>query len=139
MQYMAYELAHLMIQPMRLACKTLKHHAELPLSQFAAGGTIAKQVSAMCEVFEGVTRRYGKPEWGITDTTIHGLKVPVEEETVWSKPFCNLVHFDRSEGIVGKRYDPKLLIVAPMSGHYATLLRGTVNEMIKEHNVYVTD
>jgi poly-beta-hydroxyalkanoate depolymerase len=50
MQYMAYELAHLMIQPMRLACKTLKHHAGLPLSQFA-GGTIAKQVSAMCEVF----------------------------------------------------------------------------------------
>lgn len=138
MQYMAYELAHLMIQPMRLACRTLKHQAELPISQFA-GGTMAKHVSAMCEVFEGVTRRYGKPEWGITDTTIHGLTVPVQEETVWRKPFCNLVHFDRSEAVVGKRYDPKLLIVAPMSGHYATLLRGTVKEMIKEHNVYITD
>lgn len=138
MQYMAYELAHLMIQPMRLACRTLKQQAELPFSQFASR-TIAKHVSAMCEVFEGVTRRYGKPEWGITSTTVHGLKVPVQEETVWSKPFCNLVHFDRSEAVVGKRYDPKLLIIAPMSGHYATLLRGTVKEMIKEHNVYVTD
>ena len=138
MQYMAYEIAHLMIQPMRLACRTLKHQAELPLSRFAVG-PFARQVSAMCEVFEGVTRRYGKPEWGISETTVHGLKVPVNEEVVWRKPFCNLVHFDRSEAVVGKRYDPKLLIVAPMSGHYATLLRGTVAEMIKEHNVYVTD
>ncbi|MGE0855851.1 MAG: polyhydroxyalkanoate depolymerase [Hyphomicrobiaceae bacterium] len=138
MQYVAYELAHMMLQPTRLATRTLKHFLDLPFCQYA-GGTFAKQVSAICEVFEGVTRRYGKPEWDIHETTLHGLKVPVNEETVWSRPFCNLVHFDRSEAVVGKRYDPKLLIVAPMSGHYATLLRGTVREMIKEHNVYVTD
>ncbi len=138
MQYVAYELAHMFIQPMRLAAKALKHSADMPFNPI--GKTpMMRHVSAACEVFEGVTRRYGKPEWGIDETTIHGLKVPVREETVLSKPFCNLVHFDRPEEIVGKRYDPKVLIVAPMSGHYATLLRGTVKEMIKEHNVYVTD
>jgi len=65
--------------------------------------------------------------------------VPVKEEVVLSKPFCNLVHFDRDEAIVGKRYDPKVLLIAPMSGHYATLLRGTVKSMIQEHNLYITD
>lgn len=138
MQYMAYELAHAMIQPMRLATKFLKQHADLSKS-LSGSPTWANHISAMCEVFEGLTRRYGKPDWGITETTVHGLVVPVNEEVVWRKPFCNLVHFDRSEEVVGKRYDPKLLIIAPMSGHYATLLRGTVCEMIKEHNVYVTD
>ena len=98
-----------------------------------------KSISAACEVFEGITRRYGKPEFGIADTKIHGLTVPVREETVWSKPFCNLIHFDRDEKVCGKRYDPKVLLVAPMSGHYATLLRGTVQAMIPEHNLYITD
>lgn len=137
-QYLAYELAHMMIQPMRIAAKMVKQQAELPFNPFAKT-PMMRQLAAACEVFEGVTRRYGKPDWGITTTRIHGLEVPVREETVLSKPFCNLVHFDRPEEIVGKRYDPKVLIVAPMSGHYATLLRGTVAEMIKEHNVYVTD
>jgi poly(3-hydroxybutyrate) depolymerase len=63
----------------------------------------------------------------------------VREEVVLQKTFCNLLHFDRDEAVVGKRYDPKVLIIAPMSGHYATLLRGTVQEMIKEHNTYITD
>ena len=138
MQYLAYEFTHMMIQPMRLAAKAVKAQAELPFNPFAKT-PMMRHVAAACEVFEGVTRRYGKPEWGIASTRIHGLEVPVREETVLSKPFCNLVHFDRPEEIVGKRYDPKVLIVAPMSGHYATLLRGTVAEMIKEHNVYITD
>lgn len=137
-QYLAYELAHMMIQPMRIAAKMVKQQAELPFNPFAKT-PMMRQLAAACEVFEGVTRRYGKPDWGITSTRIHGLEVPVREETVMSKPFCNLVHFDRAEEVVGKRHDPKVLIVAPMSGHYATLLRGTVAEMIKEHNVYVTD
>ncbi|MCB1522001.1 MAG: polyhydroxyalkanoate depolymerase [Hyphomicrobiaceae bacterium] len=138
MQYLSYELAHMVVQPMRMVARAMKQQAEMPFNPLAKT-PIMRQVSAACEVFEGVTRRYGKPEWGIETTTIHGLEVPVREEMVLAKPFCNLVHFDRPEEIVGKRYDPKLLIVAPMSGHYATLLRGTVQEMIKEHNVYVTD
>ncbi len=56
-----------------------------------------------------------------------------------SKPFCNLLHFQRDENVLGKRHDPKVLIVAPMSGHYASLLRGTVKAMLPEHDVYITD
>jgi poly(3-hydroxybutyrate) depolymerase len=138
MQYYAYEVAHAMLQPLRLSIQALKGYLESP---FNPVGTSAwgKNVLAACEVFEGVTRRYGKPEFGITETRVGGLTVPVREEVVLKKTFCNLLHFDRDETVVGKRYDPKVLLVAPMSGHYATLLRGTVEALIKEHNLYITD
>ncbi|MEM1371282.1 MAG: polyhydroxyalkanoate depolymerase [Pseudomonadota bacterium] len=100
---------------------------------------VGKNLSAACEVFEGLTRRYGKPEWDIHETSIFGLKVPIEIETVRESTFCNLIRFKRDETVAGRRDDPKVLIVAPMSGHYATLLRGTVQSMIQEHDVYVTD
>jgi poly(3-hydroxybutyrate) depolymerase len=137
-QYLAYEMTHLFIQPLRMAAQAIKYQADSQFCRFA-NPEFSSHISAICEVFEGVTRRYGKPAWGIKETRVHGLTVPINEEIVWRSPFCNLVHFDRDETVVGKRYDPKVLIIAPMSGHYATLLRGTVKEMIKEHNVYVTD
>ncbi len=56
---------------------------------------------------------------------------------VWQRPFCNLIHFERA--LDRPRNDSKLLIVAPMSGHYATLLRGTVEAMLPKHEVYITD
>ena len=62
----------------------------------------------------------------------------VTEKVVWSRPFCNLIHFERDVP-AGRRPDPKLLIVAPMSGHYATLLRGTVEAMLPHADVYITD
>jgi poly(3-hydroxybutyrate) depolymerase len=138
MQYQAYEFAHVLLQPLRFAMKAMKSQLELPFNPLA-GTAWAKNVLAACEVFEGVTRRYGKPEFGITQTKVGGLTVPVREEVVMRKTFCNLLHFDRDETVVGKRYDPKVLLIAPMSGHYATLLRGTVQAMIKEHNLYITD
>ncbi|HPG23419.1 MAG TPA: polyhydroxyalkanoate depolymerase, partial [Amaricoccus sp.] len=61
------------------------------------------------------------------------------EEVVWSKPFCKVLHFRRDLAAVEARNDPKVLMVAPMSGHYATLLRGTVEAMLPEHEVYITD
>jgi poly(3-hydroxybutyrate) depolymerase len=63
----------------------------------------------------------------------------VVEETVWSRPFAALLHFRRDSAAAEGRRDPKVLIVAPMSGHYATLLRGTVEAMLPEHDVFVTD
>jgi len=138
MHYYTYELTHAFLHPVRLMTQALKAQVEGPFNPFA-NTEFAKNIAAACEVFEGMTRRYGKPEFGIKETRIHGLSVPVREEIVMKKPFCNLLHFDRDEAIVGKRYDPKVLLIAPMSGHYATLLRGTVEAMIKEHNLYVTD
>ncbi|MCC7251669.1 polyhydroxyalkanoate depolymerase [Hyphomicrobium sp.] len=138
MHYYTYELAHALLHPVRLMTRAVKAQIETPLNPFAST-EFAKNIAAACEVFEGMTRRYGKPEFGIKETKVHGLTVPVREEIVLKKTFCNLLHFDRDETVVGKRYDPKVLIIAPMSGHYATLLRSTVQEMIKEHNTYITD
>lgn len=136
--YESYELAHRVMAPLRWGAQGLKMQLQSPFNPFR-NLLLPRMMAASCELFENVTRRYGKPEWGIKETKIFGMPVPINEQIVYSKPFCNLVHFDREEKVIGRRYDPKVLIVAPLSGHYATLLRGTVEAMIREHNVYVTD
>ena len=138
MNYYAYEMAHAALSPMRMAAKGMRLGLGMPMNPLAQM-PMAKSIAAACEVFEGVTMRYGKPDFGISETKIHGLTVPIREEVVWSKPFCNMLHFARDEAVCGKRHDPKVLLVAPMSGHYATLLRGTVKSMIAEHDLYITD
>lgn len=138
MKYQTYELAHTLLRPWRAQTQWLQRACSNPFNPLAHT-EIGRKVAASCEVFESLTRRYGKPTWGLTETSVVGLPVPVREEIVKSTPFCDLLHFDRDEKVVGKRYDPKVLVVAPMSGHYATLLRGTVAAMIQEHNLYITD
>lgn len=105
-----------------------------PLSQTEMGRTL----SASLELFERVTRRYGKPEFGLPTTVVDGKTVAVTEEIVWQKPFCHLVHFQRDLP-ASRPADQKILIVAPMSGHYATLLRGTVEALLPHAEVYITD
>jgi len=138
MQYHAYEMAHALIAPMRAGAHVLR---ELNSSVFnpLAHTPIGKSVAAACHVFEGVTRRYGKPEFGIDETMIDGLPVRITEEVACYRPFGDLLHFKREVGSARPLDDPKVLIIAPMSGHYATLLRGTVRAMVAEHDVYVTD
>jgi len=138
MKYHAYELMHAFISPMRFGARNLRHQIGAPFNPWSET-PFAKSVSAACEVFEDVTRRYGKPEWGIDKTKIHGQPVPVREDVILHKPFCNLIHFARDESVIGQRHDPKVLLIAPMSGHYATLLRGTVKAMLPEHEVFITD
>ncbi|MDO9384345.1 MAG: polyhydroxyalkanoate depolymerase [Hyphomicrobiaceae bacterium] len=138
MNYHAYELAHAMLSPMRMGVETFKAGINFPFNPFSRT-PLARSMSAACELFENVTRRYGKPHFGIQSVKMGGLDVPIHEEIVLRKPFCNLLHFDRDRAIAGDRYDPKVLLVAPMSGHYATLLRGTVEAMLPEHNLYITD
>ncbi len=138
MNYYAYEMAHAFMSPVRFGVQALRQTLDWPMNPMSR--TIAgKNMRAACEVFENITRRYGKPAFGIKSTKISGLTVPIREEIVLSKPFCNLIRFGRDEAETGKRYDPKVLIIAPMSGHYATLLRGTVQAMLPEHDVYITD
>ncbi|MGI9480465.1 MAG: polyhydroxyalkanoate depolymerase [Hyphomicrobiaceae bacterium] len=138
MKYHAYELAHAIVSPWRMASQSLRYQLDFPFNPFSAL-PLSRSLSAACRVFERVTNRYGKPEWGIEETVVDGETVPVRIETVRKKSFCNLIHFERDESVTGTRNDPKVLLVAPMSGHYATLLRGTVQAMIREHEVYVTD
>ena len=138
MLYHAYELTHAAVTPFRAAAQlganALRNPAN-PLSQ-----TIGfRATSAAFEMFVNATRRYGKPEFGIETTEIAGEIAPIEEEVVLRKPFCDLLHFKRKSVLAHARNDPKVLILAPLSGHFATLLRGTVESMLPEHDVYITD
>ncbi|MFV0297216.1 MAG: polyhydroxyalkanoate depolymerase [Hyphomicrobiaceae bacterium] len=138
MQYHFYEMAHTMNLPGRLAARNLKRVLNHPLNPF--GQLLpARHMAAACEVYEKLSQRYGKPEWGITEALMQGYPVAVSEEVVLETPFCELRRFKRDESVIGRRDDPKVLLVAPMSGHYATLLRGTAQAMVSEHNLYVTD
>lgn len=138
MKYHAYELAHAIISPWRMASQGLRYQLDFPLNPFS-GLPLSRSLSAACAVFERITDRYGKPEWGIEHTTVDGVQTAVTMNRVFQKPFCDLMHFKRDLSKAGHRQDPKVLLVAPMSGHYATLLRGTVEAMLPEHEVYITD
>jgi poly(3-hydroxybutyrate) depolymerase len=142
MLYQIYEFNRAVIAPMRAAAHLTHHMVTSPYNPFSYTMT-GRHIAAASELFESITRRYGKPNFGITGTAIEGALVGVREEIVWWDTFCDLRHFRRHEGTlraIGRREpDPRVLIVAPMSGHYATLLRGTVEAMLPDHDVYITD
>jgi poly(3-hydroxybutyrate) depolymerase len=100
---------------------------------YASGSPL---IAAALDVFAHAAAPRGKPEFGLHQTTVRGKKVKVHEEILVREPFGQLKRFVRA-GVAEK--DPPLLIVAPMSGHYATLLRGTVERMLPKHDVYITD
>lgn len=102
-----------------------------PLSYSGMGPIVASAL----DVFAHASAPRGKPQFGLESTVVDGRTVTVREEIVLRKPFGQLKRF-RREGVEGS---PRLLIVAPMSGHYATLLRGTVERMLPRHDVYITD
>ncbi|HEY7385269.1 MAG TPA: polyhydroxyalkanoate depolymerase [Beijerinckiaceae bacterium] len=137
--YYWYEAAHLMLSPARAASdatQLLFQNPINPLSHTPYGRTVA----ATCELFERTTRRYGKPSFGIASTTVAGRPAAVSERVVWERPFGRVISFDRALTADQQvQPHPKLLMVAPMSGHYATLLRGTVEAFLPNHHVYITD
>jgi poly(3-hydroxybutyrate) depolymerase len=98
-------------------------------------GSMGPIAAASLDVFAHAAAPRGKPEFGITETKVGKKSVPVTEEVALRLPFGQLKHF-RKTGVTGQ---PRLLIVAPMSGHYATLLRGTVERMLPKHDVFITD
>jgi poly(3-hydroxybutyrate) depolymerase len=135
--YFFYEAAHTALAPARAfnsAMGALYKSNLNPMSATPFGRTMA----AATEMFERTTRRYGKPIFDLPKTTIDGIEVAVTEKILWYKPFCQLIHFERALPPRHKN-QPKVLIVAPMSGHYATLLRGTVEAFLPTHEVYITD
>ena len=138
LSYYWYEAARIMTTPARLAADMAKYSLQNPGNPLSYS-PYARSVQAACEMFERVTRRYGKPSFGLTSTMVDGVSVPVSERVVWERPFCRIVTFDRGFVRGPAEPQPKILIVAPMSGHYATLLRGTVEAMLPNHQVFITD
>ena len=134
MLYELHEMTHAAIAPWRIAAEAnqyLLRHYMNPLA-YTQGG---RAVAAALELFEANVRPYRKPPFGLHTTKIDGKDVPVHERIVARRPFCQLKHFQRE----ARRDDPRLLMVAPLSGHYATLLRGTVQAMLPDHEIYITD
>ncbi len=134
MLYNAYELQRSMLAGASALANFSAGLLNNPANPFAyfGGGPI---LASALEVFAHASAPRGKPEFGLTRTIIDGKPVEVHEDVVLRKPFGQLKHFVR-DGVEG---GPKLLIVAPMSGHYATLLRGTVERMLPVADVYITD
>jgi poly(3-hydroxybutyrate) depolymerase len=136
--YHWFELSHAAVRPARVAADTFRLFLSNPFNPFTHT-SIGKHTVAALEVFERTTRRYGKPEFAIATTTVDARSVGVVEEVVWQRPFCRLIHFKRDVAPERAARDPRLLIVAPMSGHFATLLRGTVETFLPNHEVFITD
>ncbi len=142
MLYTLYEMGHAALTPARAAAQATQKFYSSPLNPMSQ--TLpARSVAAAAELFQSVTRRYGKPEWGLDSTQIDGEEVAIRPHVDWTSPWCDLVHFERDpvrrQKLRGDAIDPKVLIVAPLSGHFATLLRGTVEAFLPEHEVYITD
>ena len=134
MNYQAYDYiarsGQLMSEGFRLINDAISH----PTNPFSYTWT-GRMASATLETAMRVTQRYDKIGFNIKSVEIDGKTIAVSEEVVIAKPFCNLIHFNRSE-LVAKN---KVLLVAPLSGHHATLLKGTVEALLPNHEVYITD
>jgi len=138
MLYHWYELGHAAVKPARVASHSIGLFFNNPFNPLTHT-SMGRHAAAACEVFERTTRRYDKPEFDLPTTTVDGETVAVTEETVWQRSFCRLKKFSRDIDPERAARDPKILLIAPMSGHYATLLRGTVETLLPDHEVYITD
>ena len=134
MMYQAYQAQSDLMWPLRTMAKL-----SVPMLQDAtfgiAGQPTARQAAAVCRVLELAEVTHRRPPWRIDHVMVKGEPIPVVEEVVWSTPFATLLRFAKP----GVAPQPKVLVVAPMSGHFATLLRDTVRTVLQDHDVYVTD
>ena len=134
MLYDMHEMHHAAISPVRFVAEAFQHFYSNPWVP-AAYTRFGRTMAAGCELLERTTRKYKKPEFGLASTVIDGETVTVREAPALRTDFCTLLHFTQN----CERQDPRVLVVAPMSGHYATLLRGTVEALLPDHDVYITD
>jgi poly(3-hydroxybutyrate) depolymerase len=133
MLYQAYEFQRLLAHPVRLWANALEEVYTSPYNPWS-DTWFGKSVAAGAEIVSRLTANYGKPAFGLQTTRVGDETVAVNEEILLRKPFCQLLRFRATPP-----RDPKVLLVAPMSGHYATLLRGTVEALLPDHDVHITD
>src|SRR3981081_3097614 len=122
MLYYAYEFQRQLAKPVRLWADALVQLYSSPSTRVAVRWC-GKSMAASAEIVAHLTQNYAKPEFGLKTTQVGNETVAVNEEILLRKPFCQLVHFHRDT----MQRDPKVLVVAPMSGHFATRLRGHVD------------
>ena len=134
MMYQAYQAQSDLMWPLRTLARM-----SLPMLQDAsfglAGQPALRQAAAACRVLELAEVTHKRPPWRIDQVVVKGESIAVVEEVVLTTPFATLLRFRKP----GAPVQPKVLVVAPMSGHFATLLRDTVRTVLQDHDVYVTD
>src|SRR5919201_4878034 len=124
MLYSLYEAQHMALAPLRFMAEWSRGWFGQPFSPLAHW-PLSRRLAASSDLFLRVTERYEKPQWNLRD---------VEVEVAEEKPFCRLLHFKQASA-----KHRKVLVVAPLSGHHATLLRDTVRSLLAEHEVWITD
>ncbi len=142
MLYQLYETQRAMLSPFaEFASASAKLYSH-PLSPFNHT-PMAQRVAAGLDLMHRLAKEYEKPEFGITSATVGSVQVAVQEQQVLVKPFCRLLRFkrftDNPKALAAMKSQPSVLVVAPLSGHHATLLRDTVRSLLHDHKVYITD
>src|SRR5215469_10964390 len=134
MLYQAYQVQADAFAPFRALAQASTEFLNHPWLAFR-DHPVLRHAAATAEMVSraGVSAR--RPEFGIAKTIVAGREIAVREVPVLKTPFCTLLHFRKDSAVE----QPRVLLVAPLSGHFATLLRGTVETLLKDHDVYVTD
>jgi poly(3-hydroxybutyrate) depolymerase len=144
MLYSTYHAQHTLLEPWRAMARSFSeglHHvlpegpSESSLPEVLAGGVMSRTLAAASEVFSRLRLTHARPDFDIPSVVSSGVEYPVVEEAVMTTPFATLLRFRRE----GAPEQPRVLLVAPMSGHFATLLRDTVRTLMQDHDVYITD
>jgi poly(3-hydroxybutyrate) depolymerase len=140
MLYQLHEMNRTLLSPLVQWAEASSKLFTNPVSPFAHT-PFAQRIAAGYELMFRLGKEYEKPAFGITSTEVNGVKAAVIEDVVVDKPFCKLLHFrkDRHAPQLRDLRQPTVLLVAPLSGHHATLLRDTVRALLPEHDVYITD
>ncbi|MFU1998486.1 polyhydroxyalkanoate depolymerase [Bordetella avium] len=138
MLYELHEMQKAFLRPLAAFTDASSQLFSSPYSPLAYT-PLSRKLAASCELIHRIGKEYQKPGWGLNSTPIDGREVKVMETIALDRPFCRLVHFQRDLRDTADRNDPRVLLVAPLSGHHATLLRDTVRALLPAHDVYVTD
>ena len=134
MLYQAYQNQSDLMSPFRLLAQSTSAAFWLGKTE----GSLLRKMSASMEVFSRMRLTHSRPAWGISSVRMGEQEVTVTEENVMSMPFGTLLRFKKDLS-ADAAYQPPVLLVAPLSGHFATLLRETVRTLLQDHDVYITD
>ncbi|HVQ06571.1 MAG TPA: polyhydroxyalkanoate depolymerase, partial [Burkholderiaceae bacterium] len=142
MLYQLYESQRALMSPFAEFASASGKLYSHPLSPFTHV-PMAQRLAAGFDLMHRLAKEYEKPRFDIQSTTVDGIDVAVQEHVALEKPFCRLLRFkrftDHAPVLAQMKTQPTVLVVAPLSGHHATLLRDTVRMLLRDHKVYVTD
>lgn len=133
MLYRMYQFQDDVIETVRFAAETSRSFFDIAMGQET--NFLARRMNAGLEMLSRFELTHNRPAFGIKSVMVGNRDVPVREEVALSLPFADLIHFEKD--VVTPQ--PKVLVVSPLSGHFATLLRGTVQTLLQDHDVYITD